>query len=97
MENRTRQSVSGNSVAVSREYPGDLVLMDLQMPNLDGYGALQCLKAKGYQTPVLALTAHALKEDREKSLQLGFKEHLTKPINKTQLLETIGSFVEPKL
>ncbi len=75
----------------------DLVLMDMQMPVMDGYTATreirQWEKQKGgTQTPVVALTAHALKEDTQKSLDAGCTAHLTKPIKKAKLLEALEEF-----
>ncbi|ABK44437.1 PAS/PAC sensor hybrid histidine kinase [Magnetococcus marinus MC-1] len=73
----------------------DLVLMDMQMPVLDGYSAVR--EIREYEaihdlapTPILALTAHALKNDAEKSLAAGCDEHLTKPIRKEVLLAAIS-------
>ena len=75
----------------------DLVLMDMQMPVMDGYTATreirQWEKQKGdTRTPVVALTAYALKEDTQKSLDAGCNAHLTKPIKKAKLLETLAEF-----
>lgn len=69
----------------------DVVVMDLQMPILDGYEATYRLRQKGYNTPIIALTAHAMHEDRKRCLNLGFNEHLTKPVNRFKLIETISS------
>ncbi|MEO5378667.1 MAG: response regulator [Magnetococcus sp. DMHC-6] len=73
----------------------DLILMDLQMPIMDGLTAtkhIRQLEAATNRTPIpiLALTAHALKEDHERSLAAGCTMHLTKPIKKNQLIEIIG-------
>lgn len=73
--------------ALSQDF--DLVLMDIQMPEMDGFGALKALQKAGYQIPVLALTAHAMKVDREQSLRAGFLEHLVKPIDRKLLLDSI--------
>lgn len=74
----------------------DLVLMDVQMPELDGYAATREIRQLEAQqaripVPIYALTAHALKEDEQKSLDAGCTGHLTKPIKKAMLLELLDS------
>lgn len=71
----------------------DLVLMDIQMPILDGYGAFAELKSRGYNVPVIALTAHAITDEREKALNLGFAAYLTKPIDRAQLVKVSAQFL----
>ena len=75
----------------------DLVLMDIQMPVLDGYSATTQIRAYELQhhkarTPILALTAYALKEEMEKCLKVGCDAHLTKPIKKDKLLAVINQY-----
>ncbi len=72
----------------------DIVLMDIQMPGIDGYETCRRLREQGYRKPLIALTAHAMKEDREKSFAAGFDDHIAKPINREQLLETIVRLTE---
>ena len=78
----------------------DLVLMDLQMPIMDGYAATRAIRAferaKGRaETPIIALTAYALKETPEKSFQAGCTAYLNKPVKKAQLLELIAQYTQP--
>ncbi|MCM2281833.1 MAG: ATP-binding protein, partial [Bdellovibrionaceae bacterium] len=75
----------------------DVVLMDIQMPRLDGIGATIQLRSLGYRTPIIALTAHALKDQRERSIRAGCNEHLTKPISRRALLETIARFTRTRV
>ena len=68
----------------------DLVLMDLQMPVVDGYEATRRLRAGGFSRPILALTAHGMAEHQEKSLAAGCDGHLVKPIERDQLINAIA-------
>jgi CheY-like chemotaxis protein len=68
----------------------DVLLMDLQMPIMDGYEATAALREGGYAKPIVALTAHALKEERRRCLSSGFDDHVGKPVNRGALLESIA-------
>jgi PAS domain S-box-containing protein len=72
--------------ALNNEY--DLILMDLHMPNVDGYQAAAMLRARGYSRPILAITANAL-VDPQKLIDNGFNAYLIKPIEKQQFVQTI--------
>lgn len=80
----------GIAMALNGQY--DLVLMDIQMPICDGLQATTELRKKGYGKPIVALTAHAMKEEREKTFAVGCNTHLTKPIEFKKLLQVIEEF-----
>lgn len=77
----------------------DLVLMDIQMPIMDGLTASRKIREElnNKELPVLAMTAHAMKGEREKSLAAGMNDHITKPIDPEFLYMTLRKFLDPQL
>jgi two-component system, sensor histidine kinase and response regulator len=73
-----------------------IVLMDVQMPEMDGFDATRTIrqyeKITGRHTPIVAMTAHAMKGDREKCIEAGMDFYITKPVNPNELFETVQKY-----
>jgi signal transduction histidine kinase/DNA-binding response OmpR family regulator len=79
--------------AAGRDAPFDLILMDVQMPVMDGFTATLQLRGKGYRGPIIALTANAMDRDRSKCLSAGCNDFVTKPIKMESLFKAIGRYL----
>ena len=79
--------LDGVKAALGEKY--DVVLCDVQMPRMDGYEAVRELTARGYPVPIVALTAHAMKEERERAIAAGFSDFLSKPVQKDALIKVL--------
>jgi CheY-like chemotaxis protein len=101
LQKRGHQVVLANNgeeaVAAFDSQPFDLILMDLHMPEMHGFGATACIremeKATGRHIPIIAMTARAMKGDREKCLEAGMDGYVSKPISVDELFRTIDSLV----
>lgn len=72
----------------------DLVLMDLQMPNINGYQAREEIKKIFPETPQIAQTAFAMADDEKRAMEAGFDAYISKPIRKNNLLTLVSSFLD---
>jgi two-component system cell cycle response regulator DivK len=94
---RTLEATTGvRAVELATEHSPDLVLMDIQLPDIGGVEALVLLRAdtRTASVPVVALTAQAMEGDRERFLAAGFDDYLSKPVNVTDLIATLRSYCE---
>ncbi len=87
---------------VQKSYPDvpyDLVLMDIQMPQIDGYEAAQMIRQdpRFADLPIVALTAHAMAEERDRCIKAGMNDHVSKPIDPRELLETTQRYLKSKI
>lgn len=72
----------------------DLILMDIEMPEMDGYEATRKLRKNGLTSPIIALTAKVLKGDSEKCIQAGCDDYISKPVDRNTLVEVIGKYID---
>ena len=82
--------LEGLQAALRGDY--HLVLMDIQMPVMDGYTATSELRSRGYDKPIIALTAHAMSDVRQRCMDVGYTDHLPKPINSKELVQKIALY-----
>lgn len=85
-----RQAVE---IATRKNY--GLILMDVQMPEMDGFEAVKELRKRGYPNPIVALTAHTMKGDRERCLEGGFDDYLGKPLDRELLRQCLHKYIQP--
>ena len=82
------------AVNFAKDHPEtDLILMDLQMPEMNGYEATRIIKQEDPYVPIIAQTAFAMSDDREKALEAGCDDYLAKPIKSKDLLSTVEKYL----
>ncbi len=79
-------------LSAAHDWPPDAILLDLSLPKLSGWDVIQRLRAAGLDTPVIALTAHAMRGDRERALALGCDDYLSKPFEIDQLVAILEKY-----
>jgi two-component system cell cycle response regulator DivK len=93
------EAVDGEeAIAKAIAYRPALILMDISIPKIDGYEATRRLKERPdfKDTPIIAFTAHAMKEDQEKALEAGCNGYISKPINVREFPEQIKVYLKEK-
>jgi CheY-like chemotaxis protein len=85
-------ATASECLRIAGEWPPDVLICDIGLPDDDGYGLLQRLRhlPEGERVPAIALTAYARPEDRAKALAAGFRAHLSKPLDPESLIREIG-------
>jgi two-component system, sensor histidine kinase len=82
-----------DSIDVVKKNPVDIILMDIQMPLMDGHRATQAIRENGFKGPILAFTAHAIQSERMRCLKSGCDDIITKPINQKELLKAVNQLI----
>jgi two-component system, cell cycle response regulator DivK len=96
LEYEVLQATDGEQgVAVAKQEAPDLILMDLSLPRMDGWTATRAIKSEQTLShiPIIALTAHAMVGDRERALEAGCDDYISKPINLKELARKLTQFI----
>ena len=91
-----QEGVNAVEAALKDGQPFDLILMDMQMPVMDGYTATDLIRKMGYEKPIIALTAHAMSEERIRCIAAGCDDFVTKPILRDALIAAVLSNLQDK-
>jgi CheY-like chemotaxis protein/HPt (histidine-containing phosphotransfer) domain-containing protein len=84
------------AVAEAQAATFDVILMDMNMPHMDGYEATRLLRSRGCDRPILALTANAMSDDGQRCKEAGCNEHLAKPIDRSRLIHALRAYAADK-
>ena len=86
-----------NGIQLARSHRPDLILMDIQLPGMDGLTATRLIRSDKSiaDIPVVAVTSHAMKGDREAAMEAGFTGYITKPIDTRRFLDTLSEYIKP--
>lgn len=84
------------AVEAARQEQFDLIFMDMQMPVMDGLEAVRLLRQHGYDRPIVALTANAMNADKQRCLQAGCDDFISKPVDREQLLQVTARYLQAK-
>ena len=91
-----QQAIDSALSSLDQGNPFDIILMDMQMPLMDGYEATKILRGKKWSGAIIALTAHAMIDHRQKCMDAGCDEYLTKPINRQTLLKMLSQVLNKR-
>src|SRR5690606_22841302 len=87
-----REALEQAAAAESAGASFDIIVLDMQMPVLDGYAAAKALRGRGFDRPIIALTANAMKQDERRCLESGCDDYLSKPLSRATLVNTVAYY-----
>ncbi len=90
----TESANGSNAIELIKKRSFDVVLMDIQMPGINGFDATRTIRKSGYNHPIIALTAQAIKGEREKCIAAGMDDYITKPINEEEFLDMLDKWIK---